>query len=598
MENNIYNAIVQGEYQDTLAPGAELKEAMENEQSQKNDGAFVNLNATVNEENTPASQKTNDKNPSAFEMNVINNYIFCNREDTEAGDDVIAVDSKVQIDTDDIVSDVQNDIGIVNSDIDNQDTNLKEKKSHISFSIEEAMRKIMNLTAEIKDTDKSDVTSDEEKDKEEPSLENPDNAPLFTINNPDVSHLPKEKATDEFLADIVSESISEIDGKDEGKKVDIANDSTSLYDEMYDSDIADYDDDDGYILEDEFGNIPESFFDEDIDDDSSLSSLLYDDDDVEAESDFEISDNVSFTQLKQEMQKIKNNAMELHAVETQHEVESEEITTEEVEVEDSSDTVEVTDDEAVENTEPEIEEAPEVPKVSQVRKIYTRDIEETNDDSPKEEIKEQVITIDRARIREKSVPEGRLIDTIFEVVETITFSVLFIMLILSSFIFRYSEVSGESMYPTFNDGDKLIISKLLYTPKRGDVVVFDDRSNEIYENDATIKRIIALEGDTVKIEDSIIYVMEYGSDDFVIVDYVDGMDIPSYDMQPIVVPKGEMFVMGDNVNHSMDSREVGTIKVESIIGKVILRFYTMDNYYSEETQEEVKNGHIVFDTKF
>ena len=97
---------------------------------------------------------------------------------------------------------------------------------------------------------------------------------------------------------------------------------------------------------------------------------------------------------------------------------------------------------------------------------------------------------------------------------------------------------------------------------------------------------------------SFIYVKENGSDDFSIVNYVEDMDIPHRNMKEVVVPSGEMFVMGDNVNNSKDSREVGTIKVESIIGKVILRFYTTDAYYSEELQEVVNAGHIVFDTKF
>jgi signal peptidase I len=178
--------------------------------------------------------------------------------------------------------------------------------------------------------------------------------------------------------------------------------------------------------------------------------------------------------------------------------------------------------------------------------------------------------------------------------------IVFAIAIFLSLTFRYTTVSGDSMNPTFKDGDKLIITGLFYQPNRGDVVVFDGNITDGYDNKPVIKRIIALEGDTVKIENRIIYVMERGNDDFVIVDYVDGMDIPEQDMKSMVVPEGEMFVMGDNVNNSKDSRDasVGTIKVDFIIGKVILRFYSEDIVYSDETLKYEKIGKIVFDTSF
>lgn len=178
--------------------------------------------------------------------------------------------------------------------------------------------------------------------------------------------------------------------------------------------------------------------------------------------------------------------------------------------------------------------------------------------------------------------------------------IFFAIALLICLTFRYTRVLGDSMAPTFNDGDKLIITNLFYEPQRGDVVVFNDKSNDGYDGTPVIKRIIALEGDTVKIEGGIIYVKENESDDFSIVNYVEDMDIPHRNMKEVVVPEGEMFVMGDNVNLSKDSRDptVGTIKVESILGKVILRFYAEELVYSEADQKFKSKGRIVFDTDF
>lgn len=177
---------------------------------------------------------------------------------------------------------------------------------------------------------------------------------------------------------------------------------------------------------------------------------------------------------------------------------------------------------------------------------------------------------------------------------------IFAIALFLSLTFRNTIVLGGSMLPTFNDGDRLIITNLFYTPARGDVVVFKGKSSDGYDNEAVIKRIIALEGDTVKIQGGIIYVKENGCDDFAIVNYVDDMDIPIRDMNEVTVPEGEMFVMGDNVNASKDSRDpmVGTIETKHIMGKVILRFYIVETDYSEATHEYVTKGRIVFHTDF
>lgn len=434
-----------------------------------------------------------------------------------------------------------------------------------------------------------------------------ENADSFDI--PDIS---ENSGTDADMADeIVPEAVDRISDPTDSTPIESHDTSSG-------EDTDDDDKDEEYGIEDEFDSIPDSYFDDEFsypeDDNSSISALLYNDDDDRVTDNFEKRDSISFSDIKEQMQRIKNEATELRADEDD-EIHTEEIAEELTDVGES----EPTEDEPMDLADTEdngdiIEEKPEDEQEEATptpeKKSYIRDIdrgEEIEETPEPEECRgEHIITIDRSRIKENTVPEGRLIDIVFDAVEMFTFALIIIMILLS-FVFRHTTVSGPSMLPTFHDGDRLITSNLFYEPKRGDVVVFDDRSNEAYDDIPIIKRIIGLEGDVVKIEGGIIMVKENGEDEFKIVNYVEDMEIPYRDMEEVTVGKGEMFVMGDNVNNSFDStdrdendplKNVGNIKTDSIIGKVLFRFYTVETVFSEETQEWVKKGRIVFDTKF
>ena len=252
-----------------------------------------------------------------------------------------------------------------------------------------------------------------------------------------------------------------------------------------------------------------------------------------------------------------------------------------------------TDDEIVEDTDEAIHKDT---LINDVKKSYIRNKkreDEIPEDIEEATVKEHIVTIDRSRVKDKSTPTDRFIDWAFEVVEILVFALL-TLLMLTTFVFRQTTVSGSSMEPTFSDGDKLIISDLFYTPERGDIIVFDDRSKtgtitvngkEIngYDGGNVIKRVIGIEGDTVKIEGGRVLCKYAGTDEYVILD-LPLADIPTEKMDPITVGAGELFVLGDNVNRSKDSTEVGTIRVESVLGKVILRYKS--------------DGKFVFDTKF
>ena len=166
-------------------------------------------------------------------------------------------------------------------------------------------------------------------------------------------------------------------------------------------------------------------------------------------------------------------------------------------------------------------------------------------------------------------PRG--IDAIFDFVELLIFSLVAVLL-ATTFIFRHSVVEGPSMENTLFGGEHLIISDLFYTPERGDIIVFEDHATGFKK--PLIKRIIAVGGDEIRISGKKVYLNgELLEEDYVYVDgYLNDASVV------LVVPEGELFVMGDHRNESSDSRVFGTISEDSVIGRVILRFYPFDTF--------------------
>ncbi len=169
----------------------------------------------------------------------------------------------------------------------------------------------------------------------------------------------------------------------------------------------------------------------------------------------------------------------------------------------------------------------------------------------------------------------RRIDTRFDFIELFVFTLAIVMLI-TSFIFRHSIVEGPSMENTLFEGEHLIISDLFYTPEYGDIIVCQDYTTNI--KTPIVKRVIALGGDRVKITKAgDIYINgELLLEGYV---YIDDRGF-EYKAIELTVPEGEIFVMGDHRNESTDSRDphVGTISVDAVLGKVLLRIYPLDRF--------------------
>ncbi len=149
-----------------------------------------------------------------------------------------------------------------------------------------------------------------------------------------------------------------------------------------------------------------------------------------------------------------------------------------------------------------------------------------------------------------------------------TLVVMILLVMLFRTFFTPEVVVGDSMENSLHEGDYLLSSKVSYefhAPKYNDIVSFD--ADIISGHDLYIKRVIGLPGDHIQIRGKTLY----RNGKMVKEPYIkETMDSPSID---IVIPKRKVFVMGDNRNHSMDSRDFGPIDYrKEIRGKVLLRF--------------------------
>ena len=148
--------------------------------------------------------------------------------------------------------------------------------------------------------------------------------------------------------------------------------------------------------------------------------------------------------------------------------------------------------------------------------------------------------------------------------------VLAVLILVFTFVGRIITVDGPSMLPTLHDKDILILRSIAYTPKQGDVVVLT-KDFDHYEDQPIVKRVVAVGGQTVRIDydTSTVYVDGTALDEPYILEpmYQPG---GALSIQELEIPEGSVFVLGDNRNNSSDSRhyQLGAIDERYILGKV------------------------------
>eukprot|EP00466_Bigelowiella_natans_P006624 jgi/Bigna1/45543/e_gw1.128.24.1 len=144
----------------------------------------------------------------------------------------------------------------------------------------------------------------------------------------------------------------------------------------------------------------------------------------------------------------------------------------------------------------------------------------------------------------------------------------------------YRYIPSLSMYPSFDIGDRLIAEKVTYRfqrpPSRGDVIIFTPSEGVVkksylnpFSDNVFIKRIVATGGDTVEVKKGKLIINGIKRDE----PYIKDGKIASYELERVTVPKGYVFVMGDNRDNSYDSHIWGPLPVENILGRASWKYW-------------------------
>ena len=172
-------------------------------------------------------------------------------------------------------------------------------------------------------------------------------------------------------------------------------------------------------------------------------------------------------------------------------------------------------------------------------------------------------------------------EELFYWLQTLVTAIVCIVLVFT-FLGRITRVVGHSMDDTLADGELLAVWSLGYEPEQGDIVVLNKTTADFLEGEAIVKRVIALEGQTVDIDYDAGTVAVDGQvlDEPYILEEMLWPSSSHMQETHFEVPEDSIFVMGDNRNNSSDSRTdmVGNIKRENIIGKAWLRIWPVSDF--------------------
>lgn len=168
---------------------------------------------------------------------------------------------------------------------------------------------------------------------------------------------------------------------------------------------------------------------------------------------------------------------------------------------------------------------------------------------------------------------------LWEMIKTAV-TVVIIVYLIKTYVFQLFIVDGQSMEPTLHHSQMLLVDKLTYqfrSPKRGEIIVFQKPSEKSID---FIKRIIGVPGDTVIIENNHVTITNEKTNEKTILDepYL-ALDMITTGNQQFVIKENEVFVLGDNRTNSQDSRVIGTISDDLIIGKALFTYWPIKDAF-------------------
>ena len=152
--------------------------------------------------------------------------------------------------------------------------------------------------------------------------------------------------------------------------------------------------------------------------------------------------------------------------------------------------------------------------------------------------------------------------------------VVIVILLLIVYVITLNQIIGPSMNSTLNDGDLVIIDKIiyrLYDIKRNEIIAFKNKDTKLL-----VKRIIGLPGETIEYKNNILYINGVKYKEKFLDKNTQTDDFSLKNLGYDIIPDNMYLVLGDNRGNSMDSRTIGLINKSDIIGKIVIRFWPLN----------------------